>query len=56
MIKIIVTLGPSTNTLDKLQLIKDRGVDFVRINMSHSTIQDLKYYIDLANKVGIHLL
>ena len=53
MIKIIVTLGPSTNTLDKLQLIKDRGVDFVRINMSHSTIQDLKYYIDLANKVGI---
>jgi len=38
MNKIIVTLGPSTNTFKQLSLIKNRGVDFVRINMSHSTV------------------
>jgi len=53
MTKIIVTLGPATNSLETLSKIKSRGVDFVRINMSHSTIQDLQYYIDLAKKVDI---
>ena len=53
MNKIIVTLGPSTNTFEQLSLIKNRGVDFVRINMSHSTLADLQYYIDLAKKVDI---
>ena len=53
MTKIIVTLGPATNTLDKLLMIKSKNVDFVRINMSHSTIEDLKYYIDLAKKADI---
>ena len=51
--KIIVTLGPSTNTLDKLKLIQKKGIDFVRINMSHSTIKDLKFFINLSKKVGI---
>ena len=53
MTKIIVTLGPATNTLDKLLMIKSKKVDFVRINMSHSTIDDLKYYINLAKKADI---
>ena len=53
MTKIIVTLGPATNNLEKLNLIKSKAVDFVRINMSHSTIDDLKYYIDLSKKVNI---
>lgn len=53
MTKIIVTLGPATNTLDKLLMIKSKKVDFVRINMSHSTIDDLKYYIDLSKKADI---
>jgi pyruvate kinase len=51
--KIIVTLGPSTNTERDLRNIKARGVDFVRINMSHSNLDDLKYFIDLAEKVDI---
>jgi len=51
--KIIVTLGPSTRTEEDMQKIKDRGVDFVRINMSHSSLEDLQYFIDLAKKVGI---
>jgi pyruvate kinase len=53
MTKIIVTLGPATNTLEKIQMIKSKGVDFVRTNMSHSSIDDLKFYIDLAKKADI---
>jgi len=51
--KLIVTLGPATRTLEDLCLLKDRDVDFVRINMSHSTLEDLEYFIALAKKVGI---
>ncbi len=52
-IKIIVTLGPATKTESDLRKIKERGVSFVRINMSHSSIDDLKYFIKLAKKVEI---
>lgn len=52
-VKIIVTLGPSTNKEEDLRRIKDKGVDFVRVNMSHSSINDLKYFISLSKKVGI---
>ena len=51
--KVIVTLGPSTRTEQDLRMMKDRGVDFVRVNMSHSTIADQEYFMQLANKVGI---
>jgi len=51
--KLIVTLGPSTSTEADLRKIKDKGVDFVRVNMSHSSIEDLRYFIDLSIKVGI---
>jgi pyruvate kinase len=52
-LKTIITLGPSTNDVEDLKIIKDKGVDFVRINMSHSSIEDLEYFIILAKKVGI---
>ena len=51
--KIIVTLGPATRTEEDLRKIKARKVDFVRINMSHSSLEDLQYFIDLSKKVGI---
>lgn len=51
--KIIVTLGPSTNKEEDLRKLKDRGVDFVRVNMSHSSIESLRYFLKLAKKVGI---
>ena len=53
MTKIIVTLGPSTNTFENVSMIKNKGVDFVRINMSHSSLSDLEYFIDLAKKAEI---
>ena len=52
-IKIIVTLGPSTNKEEDLRKIKDKRVDFVRINMSHSNIDDLRYFLELANKINL---
>ena len=51
--KIIVTLGPATKTEDYLRQIKDRGAAFARVNMSHSEISDLEYFIGLAKKVGL---
>jgi pyruvate kinase len=51
--KIIVTLGPSTSTEQDLRKIKDKEVDFVRVNMSHSSLEDLKYFIKLSKKVGL---
>ncbi|MGC9602328.1 MAG: sulfate adenylyltransferase [Minisyncoccia bacterium] len=52
-IKIIVTLGPSTHSERDLRFLKAKGVDFVRLNMSHSSTKDLKAAIELAQKVGI---
>ena len=52
-VKIIVTLGPATKKLEDLKKMKDRGVDFVRINMSHSSIEGLQYFIRLSKQVGI---
>jgi len=51
--KIIVTLGPSTRNLNDLAKIKDLGVDFVRVNMSHSSIDQLRGFIKLAKKVSL---
>ena len=52
-VRLIVTLGPSTHTEKDLRNIKDKGVDFVRVNMSHSSIDELRYFLDLSVKVGI---
>ncbi len=51
--KIIVTLGPATHTEQHLRRIKDKGVDFVRVNMSHSSLEDLAYFVNLSKKVSI---
>jgi pyruvate kinase len=51
--KIIVTLGPATKTERDLRKIKDKGVDFVRVNMSHSSLEDMEYFVNLSKRVGI---
>ncbi len=51
--KIIVTLGPSTRTERDLRMLKDRGVDFVRCNMSHSSLDELQRSLSLARRVDI---
>lgn len=52
-IRIIVTLGPATCGEEALRLLKAKDVDFVRLNMSHSTLPELAEAIALAKKVGI---
>lgn len=54
--KIIVTLGPATRTEADLRKIKDKGADFVRINMSHSSLEDLRYFLELAKKIGLEFI
>ena len=55
-VKTIVTLGPATRTEESLRKIKDREVDFVRVNMSHSGIEDLEYFVGLAKKNGLEFI
>src|SRR3989344_5815884 len=52
-VRIIVTLGPATCDEASLRKIKDKMVDFVRVNMSHSSLEYLKDALALAKKVGI---
>jgi pyruvate kinase len=51
--KLIVTLGPATWSMENLRKIKDKGVDLVRINMSHSTIDDLSIVMKNAKSLGL---
>lgn len=52
-IKSIITLGPSVNTQHYLKIIKDKGVDFVRVNLSHSSIEDLDYFLRISKELGV---
>ncbi len=54
--KIIATLGPATRSEADLRKIKSMGVDLVRINMSHSSDEDLKYFLDLSRKIGLEFV
>lgn len=56
MTKIIVTLGPSTNRQSDLLEMKKLGVDYVRANMSHTSLEDLGTFITLAKNAGIPFL
>ena len=40
----IITLGPATNNID-LRRLKAKGVDFVRNNMSHSSLEEFVKYL-----------
>ncbi|MCX7632680.1 MAG: pyruvate kinase, partial [Turneriella sp.] len=33
--KIICTIGPATNTLEKIRALAEAGMNIARINMSH---------------------
>lgn len=45
--KIIVTLGPATNTKEKIELLIAKGVNVFRLNFSHGTHADHEQYISL---------
>ena len=39
---VIVTVGRATNAERDPERLKSQGVEFVRVNMSHSTIDDIE--------------
>ncbi len=51
--RIIVTLGPATAGDGALSALRARGVDFVRTNMSHSSLVDLERAIVAARRAGL---
>ena len=55
-IKTIVTLGPASNKIEDLKLMKNKLVDFVRINMCHSNLDDLENFIQLAKESDIEFI
>src|ERR1700744_3202904 len=54
--KILATLGPASNTLEKMHALFDAGVDVFRINMSHTSHDMLKQMVKdlrlLSEEVG----
>lgn len=52
-VKIIVTLGPATDSKEMIRRIKDSKVDFVRLNMSHSSLEDLKRVLTITKELNM---
>src|ERR1700735_746536 len=54
--KILATLGPASNTLEKMRALFHAGVDVFRINMSHTSHDMLRSMVGdlrtLADEVG----
>ena len=49
--KIIATIGPGTNNIKKISELREAGVTFIRLNMSHGNHQDHGYVVDLVRQV-----
>ena len=50
-VKIVATLGPASNTPEMIDRLFIAGVDVFRVNMSHSSHQDLQRYIGMIRDV-----
>jgi len=57
--KILATLGPASNTREKMRALFEAGVDVFRINMSHTNHDMLKQMVAdlraLSEEVGTHI-
>lgn len=49
--KIVCTIGPATNTYDKVKQLVGAGMNVMRINFSHGTYESNKKVIDLARRL-----
>ncbi len=50
--KIICTIGPATNNRKKLENLYMSGMNIVRLNMSHGTLEEHKKIIDDVKKIN----
>ncbi len=53
--ELICTIGPSSDSKDKLLALKKAGVDIFRVNMSHASIDDLKRFQMIAEEINIKI-
>ncbi len=57
--KIIATVGPASNTPEKLEELVKAGADIFRLNFSHGTHDDhlkvIKYVREINEKLGTHV-
>lgn len=51
--QMIVTLGPSTMQEPMLRRMRAKGVSFVRVNLSHSSLETLEECLAMAGRVGL---
>jgi pyruvate kinase len=49
--KIVATIGPSSDSYDKLKALLDAGLDLARINLSHGTHEEHKRKLDAIDKL-----
>ncbi len=54
--KMIATIGPGSNKPDILERLKDRGVDFFRINLSHTEEDDIEQRIKDLLGYGVPII
>ena len=47
--KIVCTIGPSTDSIEKLEKLAEKGMNIARLNFSHGTHD---YHLDLINKIN----
>jgi pyruvate kinase len=50
--KIVCTLGPSSNTIDKIKSLINAGMDVARLNFSHGTHEDHGQLIDIIRDIS----
>ena len=48
--KILTTLGPASLNSKIIKKLSDRDVDYFRINMSHTSIDELKKHIKIIRQ------
>ena len=55
-VQIIATIGPGSLKKNILDTFKQRGVDFIRVNLSHTKIEDLDNTLKIMKKSGIEVV
>ncbi len=55
-IKVICTIGPTSFNEDVLERLKDRGVDFFRINLSHTEKEEIEPKIVELKQYGVPVM
>lgn len=49
--KVVCTIGPATNTYEKVKQLVGAGMNVMRINFSHGSFEQHKKVIDLSRRL-----